>query len=458
VLEEEYVALHGALPTEHPTMDFAGGQITNAKLITDDLADAAAGRSSASVCAHHVRGLLGTGWSEGRLRGLDVEGLVTLLNDLSSRPDLYAAWASTGVALRPETQEYIRVYFDVTSEGLQGKDLVRFNRLLLEDAYPTALKRINDVRMEAIVARVHGTPTAALCLSGGGIRSGTFSLGVLQGLAKRGLLPRMSYLSTVSGGGYIGSWLTAWCHRHVERLGGVIGELTKAPGSRLEPEPEPLRQLREYASFTAPRPSLMSAEVWSFVAIYLRNLLINWAALIPLLLAVLLIPRILTAIFYARYVASGAAQRPGAPAGATPELGWLFYGLLVVGFLLSVLSVLFVTLNRPSRADLLPARSWWRRRRGQGAFLRYVMLPAVLAGLCLSTFWAWARSGIAPPPPDRLAGLVECVTSWPLWLVLLLMGIAVYAVAILIAWTIVRKAPSFADLPRPSSRAAEVVC
>src|SRR5262249_41564196 len=45
---------------------------------------------------------------------------------------------------------------------------------------------------------------AALCLSGGGIRSAAFSLGVLQVLAYRGLLTQFQYLSTVSGGGYIG--------------------------------------------------------------------------------------------------------------------------------------------------------------------------------------------------------------------------------------------------------------
>jgi hypothetical protein len=49
-----------------------------------------------------------------------------------------------------------------------------------------------------------------LALSGGGIRSATFNLGVLQGLASLGLLKRFDYLSTVSGGGYIGSWLAAW--------------------------------------------------------------------------------------------------------------------------------------------------------------------------------------------------------------------------------------------------------
>ncbi|MCU0117850.1 patatin-like phospholipase family protein [Pseudomonas sp. B2M1-30] len=46
-----------------------------------------------------------------------------------------------------------------------------------------------------------------LALSGGGIRSATFSLGLLRGLAKKKLLNRFDVLSMVSGGGYIGSLL-----------------------------------------------------------------------------------------------------------------------------------------------------------------------------------------------------------------------------------------------------------
>lgn len=50
-------------------------------------------------------------------------------------------------------------------------------------------------------------PRIGLALSGGGIRSATFCLGVLQGLAGCGLLRRVDFLSTVSGGGYAGSFL-----------------------------------------------------------------------------------------------------------------------------------------------------------------------------------------------------------------------------------------------------------
>ena len=56
-----------------------------------------------------------------------------------------------------------------------------------------------------------GTDLNDLCglaLSGGGIRSASFALGVMQALAHKGWLEKIDYLSTVSGGGYIGSSLT----------------------------------------------------------------------------------------------------------------------------------------------------------------------------------------------------------------------------------------------------------
>ena len=61
-----------------------------------------------------------------------------------------------------------------------------------------------------------GRPLPAACdppgsmgvaFSGGGIRSATISLGVAQGLAHYGRLLDFDYCSTVSGGGYFGSFL-----------------------------------------------------------------------------------------------------------------------------------------------------------------------------------------------------------------------------------------------------------
>ena len=57
-------------------------------------------------------------------------------------------------------------------------------------------------------------PIVGLALSGGGIRSATFNLGILQALSRRKLLPQIDVLSTVSGGGYIGSCFN-WIRNHV---------------------------------------------------------------------------------------------------------------------------------------------------------------------------------------------------------------------------------------------------
>src|SRR4030095_10398692 len=96
-----------------------------------------------------------------------------------------------------------------------------------------------NVRLTAIWAAVHelSEKRAALCISGGGIRSATFGLGVLQGLARCGLLDKFHYLSTVSGGGYIGSWLSAWIKRAgltsvTTQLAGEKEHTTKKQGPR----------------------------------------------------------------------------------------------------------------------------------------------------------------------------------------------------------------------------------
>ncbi|MBA3651156.1 MAG: patatin-like phospholipase family protein [Chthoniobacterales bacterium] len=89
---------------------------------------------------------------------------------------------------------------------------------------------------EGHLAEVHRLEEkqAALCISGGGIRSASFALGILCGLARCGLLKRFHYLSTVSGGGYIGGWLTAWIHHRKEGLDGVSAELAQ-PRSEARP-------------------------------------------------------------------------------------------------------------------------------------------------------------------------------------------------------------------------------
>ena len=72
-----------------------------------------------------------------------------------------------------------------------------------------------DDASSAAAPSAEGIPgnLAGLALSGGGIRSATFCLGVLQELRTSGILPVFDYLSTVSGGGYLGGWWSGWLAR-----------------------------------------------------------------------------------------------------------------------------------------------------------------------------------------------------------------------------------------------------
>ncbi len=155
-----------------------------------------------------------------------------------------------------------------------------------------------DGRDEAtLIASMHAQqqPLSALCISGGGIRSATFALGAIQGLAARGLLTTFDYVSTVSGGGYIGGFLTAWAHR-AQGMAAVQERLR--PDAPLPPPGglDPIHHLREYNSYMSPRTGLFSNDVWTILASYVRNILLNWLVLIPFLMAALMVPRIYLAV------------------------------------------------------------------------------------------------------------------------------------------------------------------
>lgn len=78
--------------------------------------------------------------------------------------------------------------------------------------YDGASKVVRDEAQHLLAWRGR-LPQVGLALSGGGIRSATYCLGVLQALAYRRALPNIDYLSTVSGGGYIGASLSYLLHQ-----------------------------------------------------------------------------------------------------------------------------------------------------------------------------------------------------------------------------------------------------
>ncbi len=167
-------------------------------------------------------------------------------------------------------------------------------------------------RPEGIAA---DAPLSALCISGGGIRSATFALGAIQAMAKQGLLSQFDYLSTVSGGGFIGSWLSAWAKRSSDRIrekrssAGIKDEWSSdgikdvtsdlctygaanASNDATSGRPAPVEHLREYNHYLTPRSGAFSADMWTLLATIFRNIVLNWLVLIPLVMFVLMVPRL----------------------------------------------------------------------------------------------------------------------------------------------------------------------
>lgn len=152
-------------------------------------------------------------------------------------------------------------------------------------------------------------PAFGLCFSGGGIRSATFNLGIMQGLARYQRLKKFHYLSSVSGGGYIHQFLAAWIYNRTPAA-GVVKASTPLDEIQnfLNPVPndppastfpgnhtftvvsEPLRWLRRYTNYLAPRTGLTSLDTWTIIATWLRNTTLNLVVLLSGFVSILLLP------------------------------------------------------------------------------------------------------------------------------------------------------------------------
>lgn len=96
--------------------------------------------------------------------------------------------------------------------------------------------------------------------SGGGIRSATFNLGVLQGLAQLGLLPHVDYLSSVSGGGYIHEFLAGWILQDGSQAKVIEDLIPQAEPGCLPRAPEPIQWLKRYSSYLTPARGIFSTD------------------------------------------------------------------------------------------------------------------------------------------------------------------------------------------------------
>jgi hypothetical protein len=207
---------------------------------------------------------------------------------------------------------------------------------------------------------------SALCLSGGGIRSATFSLGVVQALAKFGWLSQFDYLSTVSGGGYIGGWLSGWIRRvQIDANGRIVAahnveDQLRRSVTEGRTEPEQIRRLRAYSNYLSPVAGV-SGDMLTLISIFIRNLSLNWLVLIPLLAAVVLVP-----IVYVSAVISLHSI-----AGST----WLSDGCYIAAGLCALTAIAYATSDLPQKST---------HQTITNEFARLWMLPMIVGCVTLS--------------------------------------------------------------------------
>jgi hypothetical protein len=152
--------------------------------------------------------------------------------------------------------------------------------------------------------------TLGLALSGGGIRSAAFCLGVLQSLARSGWLRHVDYLSTVSGGGYVGAFLGRFfdlCGKP-DGLGGALPNETSGAGQDrvarelADSRSAPVEWLRRNANYLSPTGL---GEAAANVAGFFRNLISVYLVLAVFLFALF---GVLDAVGYADLPRSSAAS------------------------------------------------------------------------------------------------------------------------------------------------------
>ena len=203
------------------------------------------------------------------------------------------------------------------------KDVITFEQLYNEESRHLDQGNIHPVKgagKPQVLKGSAGEPSIrftphdrfGLALSGGGIRSATFNLGLLQSLARLGILEHVDYLSTVSGGGYVGGFWTAWLKRNQERVrdGGFPSGFDRRSGERAE-----IRHLREFSRFLLPRVGFFETEFWAIVMTVLGGML-------PSLLTAL---AVLGTTWYLWVVGLIALTLPGIQGGLVSAAALMFY-------------------------------------------------------------------------------------------------------------------------------------
>jgi hypothetical protein len=297
-----------------------------------------------------------------------------------------------------------------------------------DHAHTRNFEDVHKKERALITERAGGTKQkayAGLALSGGGIRSASFGLGVLQALEKHGVLNRVHYLSTVSGGGYIGSSFT-WFKRKraagsealftpeetsegeetLFPLGtkgmGVRSERAQVQAQEIsegealkaqEAEPDNEAFSNAVLGFLRQHGNYLTADrrgVFALVALMVRSTFLSLLVYTLLLTSMFLLGEWLEGLFPATWTTPLEVEVQGRPVSAI--VLWMAGALVVLSLLGAVLYAVcsfFLAVGEAELGGMSPFRAYsyrfrWRVRNLGGWLWAFVFGLAILGSVPLA--------------------------------------------------------------------------
>jgi len=229
-----------------------------------------------------------------------------------------------------------------------------------------------------------------LALSGGGVRSATFNLGVLQYLAKHKRLNRIDFMSTVSGGGFVGSFLGRMYTRGGNLEMGKVDATPRVIKLLSDLRSEPLWWLRTKANY------LIAAGKLDFkgnLGIAWRNFMAVYTVMGTYYTFLFCFAALLGLFFSTLPVVGGAIAGLG-HFGISP---WGLLPLLVLTFVTGPLTISYWLIPQTVR------REWWPHPTMRiwitalaivtsGFWMGLPVAPLTFALVTLFIAWIWAET------------------------------------------------------------------
>lgn len=149
--------------------------------------------------------------------------------------------------------------------------------------------------------------------------------------------------------------------------------------------------LRDYSNYLTPKLGLFSTDCWTTYATILRNLLLNWLVLIPLIVVSFMVHRLQISVLQS-------------------SLKSLIVAFLAAGLFLALLSITYLHLycsslyclrrekekiEKEEKGQLTASCESEEGPKGfgfQGWFILLCLVPLVVSAYCLTTAWAWHRN------------------------------------------------------------------